>query len=1331
MKKIFTISLISVVAVLFFNPKQSVACHATPIQAITTTTTTNSFILGGSSNAASCGCGNYFMDIEVKCLNEPFNGVPSYSSTMGQKPNCQLIAYPSITVPFTNLCPGTQYKWRSRERIAPCCGLGNPTAPLSVWSAQQTFTTSGIAPILTLQVSATPTTICLPGSSTLTASATGNCGGLTYTWNNGLGNGPSKTVSPVVTTTYTVTLTDDCHGGSTTQSVTITVGASPVAGTASANPTTLCSGDYTTLTLTGNSGTIQWQTSPNGSTWTNVPGGTVSPFTLGPLTATTFVRAVVTDCGNTANSNTIIIIVNPPPEVAVSNDVTVCGSDSVWIVATPISGWGGTYEWTPGGYITDSVLVSPSVTTTYSVVYTVGSCSSDPEQVTITISGNPEVTVNDPVICFGDSVLLTAVGSEPGGNYTWSPTNQNTTSIWVSPSQTTEYTLVFALGSCVSLPDTATVTVNQIPQVSITDVGICLGDPGTLTAIPSIAGGDFLWNTTELTSSITDSPQVTTTYSVEYTVNGCTNTASGQILVSLPPTISINDATICDGESVEIFSTVSLPGGDYIWNTTHATPTITVSPSVTTTYEVMYAINGCESNPSFAIITVNPVPLISVNSDSICYGDTTILTVNSSEPGGNYIWNPGTYGAVAQVWPQSTTEYAIVHEVNGCYSDTAFSTVTIKIIPGLDAGQDVSICYGTSVTLTATGANTYEWLPFGQTTPSITVTLTDTTEIIVIGYINGCSTMDTVVVNVAPLLTLVAGSADANCANICDGNLMVIPSGGIQPYNYSWNSGQYTTPYVSTACGGFYNIQVTDNLGCNADSTVEVFQPTPILIQTNQINASCKSGCDGQATVVVQGGMPGYSYSWNTVPASAPFGGNSNTVSNLCAGNYIVTITDQNNCTAFANFTIAEPDSVVIMPIANVTICIGETALLTTNAIQGTPGYTYSWSPGGETTASISVSPIVTSTYSVIAQDINSCLSGPQNVTVNVYDPLSVVITAIDSICFGDNTTLSASATGGDGIYTYTWTSPTAGSYVGNPYMVSPNDTTVYTVKVEDGCTTPEATDVHTLNVIPLPLPDFVTDTIQDCTPACIVFTDNSNPVAGSIAYHSWTTGDPANLGAISNSSFSYCYETPGSYDVYLSVTTDKGCKNSILKPGYITANPVPVAYFNLFPKEGTTDSPVITFRDSSLGASSWHWDFGDGTESSIVPNPYHMYNDSGEYVITLTVWNQYNCVDTTIGYVKIRQLLQVFIPNAFAPRVYTNPVFNLKGIGISPNDFELTIFNRWGGAIYSTTDLEKGWDGRTFSGGLAKNDVYIYVFNLKDLGGKKHQYKGHVTLID
>ncbi len=720
-----------------------------------------------------------------------------------------------------------------------------------------------------------------------------------------------------------------------------------------------------------------------------------------------------------------------------------------------------------------------------------------------------------------------------------------------------------------------------------------------------------------------------------------------------------------------------------------------------------------------------------MNSETICFGDTTILSVVSSEAGGNYFWNPGTYGSIAQVWPDSTTQYSIVHELNGCYSDTAFSIVTLNYIPGIYAGADQSLCFGGSTQLTASGANSYQWLPGGQTTQTINVSPNDTTEYIVIGYISGCSGRDTVVVNIAPVLTLVASSQDANCANVCNGELMVIPLGGTAPYSYEWNQGQYLTPNITTACGGYYTIEVTDNIGCTADTTVFVFQPSQILVQSTQVNVTCKSGCDGEASVGVSGGMPGYSYSWNTLPATVAFGGNSNVVSNLCAGNYRVTVTDQNNCTTQADFYITEPDSVIVPSAPDTTICIGGSATLTAYPIQGTPNYNYTWG-NGDITQSINVSPLTTTSYTVVAIDANNCSSAPQTFTVIVNPPLAVTATGLDSICLGDNVPLSAIASGGNGgPYTYTWSSPVAGGFVGNPYVFSPFDTTTYTVTVTDFCTTLDATDNHTVNVIPLPQPDFITDKTQDCTPACVLFTDNSSAVSGTISSYLWSIGDTNNIGVISNGSFTHCYESPGSYDISLSVVTDKGCKNSILLPGYITSNPVPEAYFVSTPNQTTTSDPIIVFRDSSIAASYWNWDFGDGSDSSNLSNTFHMYNDTGMFLVTLTVKNQYDCISIASDYVTITQSLHVFIPNAFAPNGIYNPLFNLKGIGISPNGFELMIFDRWGGIIYSTTDLEQGWDGKTKAGVLAKNDVYVYLIKLKDLSGKTHEYKGHVTLVN
>src|SRR5690606_22602947 len=199
----------------------------------------------------------------------------------------------------------------------------------------------------------------------------------------------------------------------------------------------------------------------------------------------------------------------------------------------------------------------------------------------------------------------------------------------------------------------------------------------------------------------TVSPLVTTTYEVlVIDANGCENTAEVTVTVNpLPIADAGADVVICYGDSTILTAS---GGVDYVWNTGATTSEITVSPLVTTTYEVLVTdINGCE-NTAEVTVTVNPLPLADAGADVvICYGNSTTLMASG---GVDYVWNTGATTSEITVFPLVTTTYEVlVTDANGC-ENTAEVTVTVNPLPLVDAGADVAICYGDSTTLTATGS---------------------------------------------------------------------------------------------------------------------------------------------------------------------------------------------------------------------------------------------------------------------------------------------------------------------------------------------------------------------------------------------------------------------------------------------------------------------------------------------------------------------------------------------------------------------------------------------------------------------------------------------------
>lgn len=479
-------------------------------------------------------------------------------------------------------------------------------------------------------------------------------------------------------------------------------------------------------------------------------------------------------------------------------------------------------------------------------------------------------------------------------------------------------------------------------------------------------------------------------------------------------------------------------------------------------------------------------------------------------------------------------------------------------------------------------------------------------------------------------------------------------------------------------------------------------------ITSSQTNIACPGGNNGAATVNVTSGTAPYSYNWQ------PSGGNLPSATGLSAGNYTCTITDGNGCMTTSSFAITQPQPLNINPGAPVTLCIGSGTTLSATASGGTAPYTYSWSSGTP-----NVSPVATTTYSVTATDANGCTSPAGQITVSLLPPITIQITNTISICAGQSATLSAQAAGGDGNYTYLWQ---PGNLQGNNVNVSPASTTTYTLVVDDGCTTPPADANITVNVNPLPVPQFSSDVQTGCAPLCVTLTNNT---PGTTA--AWSFGD--NTSGNGNSA-GHCYTSSGTFDPTITVTDGNGCAASLTIPAYIDVHPVPSASFTATPNPTTLDHPLISFSNHSTGADQWSWDFGDNSAESTVAAPQHTYGDTGHFNVTLIATNAYGCSDTTHETVWLVEDYTLYIPNAFTPNHDgKNDLFRPEGISIDPAQYEFMIYDRWGNQIFHTNTWGDGWDG-TYKGDRCPDDVYVWRLLARDYLGRTHDRMGHLTLL-
>jgi len=630
---------------------------------------------------------------------------------------------------------------------------------------------------------------------------------------------------------------------------------------------TICDGETTTLTADGGASYL-W--SPGGETTATID-----------VTAAGTYSVTVTDVNGCADDASVDVTVNPSPTAAIAGDLIICFGETTTLTASG----GATYLWSPGGETTESIDVTDAGS--YSVTVTDANGCEDNASVDVTVNPNPTAVIDgNLVICDGDNTTLTASG---GSMYLWSPGGETTASIDVTTAGTYSVEIIDDNG-CKD-QTSVDVIVNDNPVAGITgELTICEDESTTLTAS---GGGSYLWSTTEMTESI--SVSTAGTYSVTVTnAENCTDVAEVDVVVNPLPTASIaGELTICEGDN----TTLTASGGtSYLWSPGGET-TASIDVTAAGNYSVVVTDdNGCEDNASVDV-TVNPLPIVSAGDDvAICPGGTATLTATG---GGSYLWSPGG-ATTASIDVTEAGVYTVTVLDDNLCSASADVEVTINPDALANAGDDVSICGGGSVTLTATGGGTYSWAPGGETTASIDVT-TAGVYVVTVTDDNGCVDTDDVEVFENPSPTAdVLGTT----LNVCIGNplqLTGFASGGTAPLELEWtaNGGTFDDPTILTPVWSHtvpdtYDITltVTDANNCTATaSVVVVLLPSPEVTITPDATI-----CAGETATITATGGP--TYLWT------PGGETTESIDVTEAGTYSVTVTNVSLCTASASSTI-------------------------------------------------------------------------------------------------------------------------------------------------------------------------------------------------------------------------------------------------------------------------------------------------------------------------------------------------------------------------------------------------------------------------------------------
>lgn len=904
-----------------------------------------------------------------------------------------------------------------------------------------------------------------------------------------------------------------------------------------------------------------------------------------------------------------------------------------------------------------------------------------------------DFSINQQTTCVNSVVQLTDISTNTPTSWSYTVetmtgtlTVQNPT-LSFSASGDYDVTLVATNASGSSAPVTKTITVNDLPVLSVSPAtAVCAGDNATLSAS---GAATYTWSNGNANNA-SFVPSATADYTVQATdANNCVNSAVQTITVNPLPVLAFAGASfVCDGSTL----TQTVSGADtYLWSTGVSGDNISEVPTASTSYSVTGTImaTGC-SNTASKMITVDAYPTATVTDGAVCAGD--VFTINATGAA-SYIYSTGSNTVI----PTANDSYTVTGvSPNGCVSTvSAVVNVTVNALPVISVSGG-TVCAGANFTLSPSGATTYTYsggsaIVAPTTSQSYSVTGRDA---------NGCAAAAPAVANLtvsaAPVLTVSSGA-------ICAGDSYTITASGANTFTFSAG-----TDVVSPATTTVYTVLGTDPLGCvsaatNASVTVNAL---PVLTIANG------AICAGDSYTISPNGASTYTYS-----------SGSNVVTPASNQTYSVTGTDANGCiTASAAVVSVSVNALPTLTVTDGVICAGGSF-----TISPVGASTYTYSSGSNV-----VTPTANQTYSVTGTDANGCVT-PAAAVVNVtVNALPVVTANSGAICAGGSFTISPS-----GASTYTYSSISnvitpassqtvsvsgtdANGCVSAPAVVSITVHALPVISVNGGAVcmgssfTVIATGASTYtyssgsNVVTPTASQTVSVTGTDangCVSAAAManITVNALPVvsvnSGAICSGASFTITPSGASTYTYSSGSNVVTPTANQAVSVTGTDANGCVSAAAVSN-ITVNALPAVAISI-PSATicTGESAILT----ASGAVSYVWGTTETTSTiSITPAT------TTDYTVTGTDAN--GCAKTVSGTQVVSDCTGItkIAANSVDAGVYPNPNNGVFAVKVSQST-SITIINVVGKVVYSS-ELNEGENSIS----LNEQPTGIYFVQLK-----------------
>ncbi|MCY7409795.1 MAG: gliding motility-associated C-terminal domain-containing protein [Chitinophagales bacterium] len=1023
-------------------------------------------------------------------------------------------------------------------------------------------------------------------------------------------------------------------------------------------------------------------------------------------------------------------------------------------------------------------------------VTTVAGCSNSLEDSIIIHSSPIANAGSDQTICSGDSAQLNASG---GIFFLWSPVNSlsdaTISNPFSFPNSTTTYSVIVTDEFGCSNVDLVKVNV-AIPQQAIIlnlDSSYC-SDHAAVTLIANPAGGIFLGNGISGNEFLPESLTPGYAYTIEYLYTdsiGCISKDSATTFIHALPNVAItaNASQVCKNGNPVLLLLNPANGillGEGISGNSFD-PTLVNSAG---DFLIQYSFTdsfGCSNSDSISIKVLS-LPIITAGNDTaICKGDSVQLNATG---GISYSWSPQNFLTNPLIQnPIAFNDVTTLFIVTGVDSNSCTAKdsilVTVNTPANASAGNDTSICFGESTTLTASGGTVFNWSPSTGLSSStisnpVATPLTTTKYFVTVSTNGGCEGVDSVLITVHPLPIVIA-SADTI---ICSGDTIQLSASGAPLYVWSpaigLNNALISNPLAFPSQTTLYSVTGINLFGCkNSDSVL-----VSIFDVSNVSAGNDTSLCIGD-TIQLHA-MGANSYSWSPANFMDDATSAMPTIFPSTTTTFILT--------AMVG-TCASTDSVAVtvnlLPQISAgndaTVCVGSAVQLGASG-----GVSYEWSPSNylsdSSIANPFASPPFATTYLVKGTDANGC-SNTDEVSIAVFAIPEITITVDSAMCDGDS--IPMFATGG---IAYEWF-PTTGLSQPNyaSTLVYPPVTTTYFVTVTNsfGCT---ATD--SAKVIVNELPNVVASDDQVACPGIGIQLNASgadfyswspstglnnanidNPIAtisndisyvvfgeylngckstdtvnltilpplttsvssdtiicsgssaqlianGGIIY-SWTPSSSLNDASLQNPVASPAIST--SYTVYIS---DGICYTDTLGVNVIV-QAVPIV-------NAGGDAEVVSGTGYQMNAEAsegtYSWLPFEGLNCSDCLNPVATPIQTTTYTLTATDSIGCTASDSVQLFVKCGEDV-VFVPNAFTPNDNNqNDIFYLRTFGTIDLHF-FRVYDRWGKMIFNTSNPEIGWNGK-YNDKPMPAGVYLFEWELSCSNGDVVKKQGNVTLL-